>query len=412
MDSTVFDTEIQLDEDSIVKNITYSYYDEQSDHHTETIVYSADPFEQSESDVTAALDFPELTRVEQLCEHSEHVCPMTTLSRGEKLAEDLLSRALAPSTLKQYGYALKKWTSFCTQNGLSQLPANPRDVASCVALCASETASVSAADTLAASIAFEHVRNFLPSPTQHPSFSLLMRSVRMNFGRERTPATPLSSVHLRLLMDHLLRTVGHGENGQLAPLVVWRTVWRIVMEFYTLGRFSDVTSLRRKNLLFKAKPKPHLIVKFLGGKNDVYSEGSERIVPSNAERNYCPVQLTRLYLQRLGEGYSGAQSEGYLVPRVRCSKDGTQRAEAHQRLSYTTAAEDFKRLLNSVGIPAAHYTEHSGKRGAATVAAEMGVSTSDLQRMGGWASQKMAAKYTDVSLTKRLALADNLHGNY
>ena len=125
---------------------------------------------------------------------------------------------------------------------------------------------------------------------------------------------------------------------------------------------------------------------------------------------YCPVRLTRLYMQRLGRLYAEPQSDGYLVPRVRCAKDGSQNSESHQKLSYTTAAEDFKQLLRSAGIPAAHYTEHSGKRGAATTAAEMGVSTTDLQRMGGWASTKMAAKYTDLSLTKRLSLADNLHG--
>ena len=131
----------------------------------------------------------------------------------------------------------------------------------------------------------------------------------------------------------------------------------------------------------------------------------------STEVAYCPVRLTRLYLQRLGDGYSEPQSAGYLVPRVRCSKSGEQKAEAHQKLSYTTAAEDFKQLLCAVGIPAAHYTEHSGKRGAATTAAEMGVSTSDLQRMGGWASQKMAEKYTDLSLDKRLSLANSLHGS-
>ncbi len=100
-----------------------------------------------------------------------------------------------------------------------------------------------------------------------------------------------------------------------------------------------------------------------------------------------------------------------MVPRVRCSRTGVQSAEANTKVSYTTAAEDFKQLLASVGIPNVHYTEHSGKRGAATTAAEMGVSTDELQRMGGWASSKMAAKYTDLSLTKRLALAENLHGN-
>ena len=276
----MFETEIKVDENSVVESVSCSYYDEQSAHHTETVIYSANPFEKTSSDITAALDFPELTRVEQLFSKTATVSP-STLARGEELSKDLLNSALAPSTLKQYGYALKKWTLFCCQNGLSCLPANPKELASCVALCASETGSVSAADTLAAAVAFEHVRNFLPSPTLEPTFRLLMRSVRMNFGRERKPATPLSLAHLRLIMDYLLKTVGHGENGMLAPLTMWRTVWRITMEFYTLGRFSDVISLQRKHLTFKAKPKPHLLVKFLGGKNDVYSEGSERVVPSN-----------------------------------------------------------------------------------------------------------------------------------
>ncbi len=278
MNASTFDTRIELDESNIVSSISYSYYDEQSDHHTETIKFSSDPFEQC-SIKDSLVEFPELNRVENLPSPSK--ATLSTLSVGEKICADLLNQALAPSTLKQYGYALKKWTIFCSQNNLPPLPADPYHVASCVALCASETSSVSAADTLAAAIAFEHVKNFLPSPTTHATFRLLMRSIRMNFGRERNPATPLSLTHLRLMMDHLLRSGQHGENGLLASLTVWRTVWRITLEFYTLGRFSDISSLQRSSIVFKAKPKPHLVVKFLSGKNDIYSEGCQRIVPSN-----------------------------------------------------------------------------------------------------------------------------------
>ena len=275
MDASIFDTKIELDESNIVSSVSYSYYDEQYDHHTETIKYSSDPFEQCRVE-NYLLEFPELNRVENLPSPSE--ASLSTFSKGEKVCADLLSRALAPSTLKQYSYALKKWTIFCSQNNLQILPADPSHVASCVALCASETGSVSAADTLAASIAFEHVKNFLPSPTTHATFRLLMRSIRMNFGRERNPATPLSLNHLRLMMDYLLRSGKHGENGLLCSLIVW---WRITMEFYTLGRFSDISSLQRSSIVFKAKPKPHLVVKFLSGKNDIYSEGCQRIVSSN-----------------------------------------------------------------------------------------------------------------------------------
>ena len=37
MESALFDTEIQLDKDRVVKSISCSYYDKQSDHQTKTM---------------------------------------------------------------------------------------------------------------------------------------------------------------------------------------------------------------------------------------------------------------------------------------------------------------------------------------------------------------------------------------
>lgn len=68
-------------------------------------------------------------------------------------------------------------------------------------------------------------------------------------------------------LDHLYAPA-NGRNGLLADVVLWRTVWRIVMEFYCLGRFSDVSGLRRSDIRFEQQPQFHLVVHFEGGKND------------------------------------------------------------------------------------------------------------------------------------------------
>jgi hypothetical protein len=174
---------------------------------------------------------------------------------------------LAASTRRQYDRSFKKWEIFCKENKLALLPAAPQFVACCVAKVASETGSISAADTLAASIAFEHRRRFLASPTSHESFKMLMQSIRKNLSQPRRPAEPFSLAMIHQFFDHLF-TSTNGRDGQLAHLCVWRTVWRIVLEFYTLGRFSDLVRLRRSSLKFVQLPRPHLIIRFEGGKND------------------------------------------------------------------------------------------------------------------------------------------------
>jgi len=83
-------------------------------------------------------------------------------------------------------------------------------------------------------------------------------------------------------------------------------------------------------------------------------------------------------------------------------------ADGSRQLGYTTAMEDLRSLLSRLGYNSALFSEHSGKRGGATTAAERGMSDQDLRRFGGWRSQGMATKYTDVSTEKRLKLSEML----
>jgi hypothetical protein len=327
----------------------------------------------------------------------------TSLEKGLEALCELMPDAVCPSTRRQYGYAYRRWTSFCVENSLPILPANVEHVSACVALTAKETGSVSAAEMLSAAISYEHRKAFLPTPTQHPSHLFLMKAIKRKYSRERCPATPVTKELLGKMIRHLFQKE-HGVDAKRAPLTLWRTIWRVAIEFHTLSRFSDLIKLKVSSLRFVNKPEKHLLITFPKTKNNQFSENSTKIVASNSDfPRLCPVLLTRLYLERLGLGYAG-----YLIPRVRTDTCRNQHPEDSFPLSYTTALEDFRDLLVMLGEDASLYGEHSGKRGGASCASEAGMSTDELQRFGGWKSQTMAAKYTDLSLNRRLMQSKKL----
>ena len=83
-----------------------------------------------------------------------------------------------------------------------------------------------------------------------------------------------------------------------------------MLEYHTLGRWDDITKLKRADLHFLDVPSRHLSVSFKHGKNDMYSESGNIIVAADSEEPpFCPVQLTLHYLMFLGSGYLG-----FLVP--------------------------------------------------------------------------------------------------
>ena len=190
------------------------------------------------------------------------------------------------------------------------------------------------------------------------------------------------------MCDHLYQPQ-HGRDGLRASVVLWRTVWRVSLEYHTLGRFSDIAKLQKKDVVYKSNPSPHLRILFKGGKNDQYSEGSERVVAANTNDKICPVKLTINYFQFLGPTYSG-----YMVPA--CTPKNT--ANPTKAVPYSAALNDMKKLMTKLGYDATLYGEHSGKRGGATAAAVTGASDKQLKRLGGWRSDAMPAKYVDLSI--------------
>jgi hypothetical protein len=114
-----------------------------------------------------------------------------TVALGFSLMQDYLDSALNANTVKQYRSSHWHYTSFCELAQAPPYPGDPELVGSCLSLRAYESGSLSAVEKLHASIAFEHRKRFLPSPTGHPTISLLMRGIRLSLSRPCSPVRPL-----------------------------------------------------------------------------------------------------------------------------------------------------------------------------------------------------------------------------
>ena len=289
------------------------------------------------------------------------------------------------------------WQKFCNENSLPEFEAGHEALAACLSLVMKE-GSLSKVTMLAAAIANEHRIHLKSSPTRHESIAQLFRAFRLCPHNVRNPVQPFTHDIIAKMIDHLY-IAKHGPNAIAAPLVTWRTVWRVVMEYNTLGRWSDIGNLKRSQIQFEYQPSLHLKVVFSGGKNQQFNEKEERIVAADqTEPKYCPVKLTQNYLAFLGSSHAG-----YLVPA--CDPKG--KPNANKAVPYSGCLEDLKQLLKNLGIEG-RYGEHSGKRGAATQAAENGMTLETLKRFGGWKSDSVPVKYVDRSTASKIEMSNML----
>ena len=290
---------------------------------------------------------------------------------------------------------------FCEQANVAPYPGDPKLVGACLSLRAKDSNSVSMVDKLYSAIAHEHKKLFLTSPTEHPTIRLLMKSIRRQLARPRQPVEPLQPAHLQLINDHVLSLESP------ASLEVWRTAWRMNMQYFSACRFSEINCLTTADIKIQTRPTPVLILQIRQSKTDQLKEGLTKYLHGNPETaNLCPVRLTQLYLTRLrchlplGEAY-----QGFLQPRVHLDpKLGYQRPLAGQKIGYISCLDETRRLLLTLGI-SGRFGEHSGRRGAATQAAANGGTILDIQTLGNWKSASNAQLYIDQQSKKDPKLA-------
>ena len=261
-------------------------------------------------------------------------------------------------------------------------------------------------DKLHAAVAHEHKLRFLTCPTAHPTIKLLMKSIRRKYTKPRNPVQPLDISHLRRLNQHL------SESDLSSNLVLWRTVWRMNILYYTLCRFSEINCLTTSELTLRPAPADSIDIYIAKSKTDQNGNGKTVSLYSIADDPLiCPVTLTKGYLARLSYPSSTNCYLGSLQPRVHFDcKKGHQIPLPAYVISYSSCLEEGKALLAKLGIEG-RFGEHSGRRGGATAASAHGGSLQDVQQLSQWKTAACASKYVDNSSEQKEKMFRLLYPN-
>ena len=243
--------------------------------------------------------------------------------------------------------------------------------------------------TILSSISHFHCRSYFSSPTISRSVTRALEGAKRVFGSPSIPRKIITKDMLASLFTLTLRSE--------ASFIIFRTVWRIILEYYGLLRFSEVSQLTFSDISWTDLGFDIFISK---SKTDQTRKGDWVAITSQPASSHCPVAFTRKYLALL------PYDSGFIMPSVKNSiPDPTT------PLKYNTALCDLRSVLRLIGIDPQGYGEHSGRRGGTTAAANKGATLDELMIQGRWRSESMPRLYTDNAIkckrkfARRLAVA-------
>lgn len=105
-------------------------------------------------------------------------------------------------------------------------------------------------------------------------------------------------------------------------------------------------------------------------------------------------KISHRYVEFLGE------HSGSLQPT--CAPGYPNKPHPSRAIVYTLGLSDMRQILTSIGENGDEYGEHSGKRGGATYAAELGIIEEEIRIMGDWKDIRTARLYIDKNTPQRI----------
>ncbi len=240
------------------------------------------------------------------------------------------------------------------------------------------------------------------------STAFTARADRMMEGAKRIAAERRESVKkstavdLELLKSAVERYITpHSENIYRIDVYKFRTIYRLVVEYFTFCRFSDYNKLQARHMI---KVGNNMEVVFLSSKNDQMHEGQKTMMAGN-ETDFCPAKFSDMYFRRFGFKM-GAESgdTSFLHPRIR-KRGGAHVADGRVVASGTRAREELQHLLRDMEVDGQGVTDKSFKMLGVTKTLEAGAAAEEVALHGRWRSLDMPHRYKHNSQEFKLKTA-------
>ena len=281
-----------------------------------------------------------------------------------------LKNSKANNTLRAYQSDYRDFSLFCSKNGLSSMPTQPK----IVALYITHLSKFSKFSTLKRRIASISVIHKLKGhylDTKHPIIMENLHGIKRTLGSRQKAKKPLLINNLKKIIKAIDQEKKERDRDRAL----------ILIGFAGGFRRSELVSILKEDVELVDEGVKILIKK---SKTDQSGEGSIKAIPYFQNQEFCPVIALKKYMSL---------------------KKFNSNSEKIFKLSDKSVALIIKKYAQIAGLDPTKYAGHSLRSGFATTAAEFGAEERNIMTMTGHKTTQMVRRYIqEANLFKNNAL--------
>ena len=281
-----------------------------------------------------------------------------------------LKNSKANNTLRAYQSDYRDFSLFCSKNGLSSMPTQPK----IVALYITHLSKFSKFSTLKRRIASISVIHKLKGhylDTKHPIIMENLHGIKRTLGSRQKAKKPLLINSLKKIIKAIDQEKKERDRDRAL----------ILIGFAGGFRRSELVNILKEDVELVDEGVKILIKK---SKTDQSGEGSVKAIPYFQNQEFCPVIALKKYMSL---------------------KKFNSNSEKIFKLSDKSVALIIKKYAQIAGLDPTKYAGHSLRSGFATTAAEFGAEERNIMSMTGHKTTQMVRRYIqEANLFKNNAL--------
>ena len=278
-----------------------------------------------------------------------------------------LKNSKAENTLRAYQSDFKDFSLFCTKNGFSSMPTQPKIIALYITNL-SKSFKFSTLKRRIASISVIHKLKGHYIDTKHPIIMENLHGIKRTLGSRQKAKKPILINDLKLI----IKAISEDKIRDKALILIG---------FAGGFRRSELVSILNADIEFVSEGVKILIRR---SKTDQSGEGIIKAIPYFDNKEFCPVISLKKFIS---------------------SKPKRESEDKIFNLSDKSVALIIKKYAEKAGLDASRYSGHSLRSGFATTAAEFGAEERNIMAMTGHKTTQMVRRYIqEANLFKNNAL--------
>ena len=278
-----------------------------------------------------------------------------------------LKNSKAENTLRAYQSDFKDFSAFCSKNGFSPIPTQPKILALYITHL-SKSSKFSTLKRRIASISVIHKLKGHYLDTRHPIIMENLHGIKRTLGSRQKAKKPILINDLKLIIKAI-------DKEKIRDKAL------ILIGFSGGFRRSELVNIYNEDVEFVTEGVKILIKR---SKTDQSGEGIVKAIPYFDNQEFCPVIALKDYIKYKFT----SKNEGRIF-----------------EISDKSVALIIKKYAEKVGLDSSRYAGHSLRSGFATTAAEFGAEERNIMAMTGHKTTQMVRRYIqEANLFKNNAL--------